>query len=344
MTNAERPLNNQVHQLYSLAVQDLRSGDGSSHEATSACPICQCQTAHPTFALENMVERIMTCERCGLGRLLPLLTAEQLAKFYPADYYGTQGAKFEALTEWLIRLLSWRRARFLTHGLPPAARVLDVGCGRGTILSALARLGYEAHGLERDLEATRGVTGDVHIRVADHLTDAAYPPEHFQLVVLWHVLEHISDIRETLTEINRLLVPGGRLVVAVPNFTSFQAQWAGADWFHLDPPRHVFHIPAAALRQLLESCGFEIRSEHHFSLRHNPFGWVQSWLNRFRSLPRNGLYVLLQKHSVPLKFSLLLRMVLRLLYYLLMPWGVLLSIRDAAFRRGATVHLVAVRK
>lgn len=187
------------------------------------------------------------------------------------------------------------------------------------------------------------MTGNVHIRLAEHLAEAAYPESHFQLVVLWHVLEHLPDLRGALTEIHRVLTPGGRLVVAVPNFSSLQAEWSGADWFHLDPPRHLFHIPAVALRQLLESCGFEVRSEHHFSLRHNPFGWVQSWLNRVPKLPRNGLYILLQKHSVRLPFSAGRRWFLRLMYYMLMPWALLLSIRDAVIRRGATVHMVAVR-
>ena len=119
----------------------LRDTSRIDTELVSACPICQCHTAQATFALENMIERVMTCDGCGLGRLLPLPNSAQLAEFYPTAYYGTQGAKFEALTEWLVRLLSWRRARFLANGLPAGSRVLDVGCGSGTTLSALARMG-----------------------------------------------------------------------------------------------------------------------------------------------------------------------------------------------------------
>ena len=67
-----------------------------------------------------------------------------------------------------------------------------------------------------------------------------------------------------------------RLIVAVPNFSSWQARWAGAAWFHLDLPRHLFHFPLPALRRLLEECGLACRSEHHFSLRQNPFGCALS--------------------------------------------------------------------
>lgn len=335
---------NQVLQLYSLPVRDIGGDAGIQAVAVSPCPICFGESARPTFAIEGMAERVMTCEGCGLGRLWPVPGPARLAQFYPAEYYGTQGAKFEPLTEWLVRLLSRRRAHFLARGLPAGARVLDIGCGRGTILTALARRGCEAHGLERDADATHGVTGDVHIRVAEHLSEVGYPDGHFQLVVLWHVFEHLTDIRGTLTEIHRVLTPGGKVVIAVPNFSSRQARWAGADWFHLDLPRHVFHFPHDAIRRLLENCGFEVRSEHHFSLRHNPFGWIQSWLNRFPHLPRNGLYVLLQKYHVPLPFSARLRWLLKFVYFVTMPWALLVSIRDTVLRRGATVHLVAVRK
>ena len=77
--------------------------------------------------------------------------------------------------------------------------------------------------------------------------------------MIWHVLEHLHDPKGALLEARRILRPGGRLVVAVPNFSSLQARWAGAAWFHLDLPRHLWHFPLAALRRLLADCGFEIR-------------------------------------------------------------------------------------
>jgi hypothetical protein len=107
-------------------------------------------------------------------------------------------------------------------------------------------------------------------------------------------------------------------------------------------PRHLFHFPVEALRTLLDLCGFERLSEHHFSLRQNPFGWVQSVLNRSRSWPRNALYTLLQRghgSRQPLDWST--RMKLRAAYFLGMPVALAVSMVAAAMRRGATVHIVA---
>jgi SAM-dependent methyltransferase len=159
------------------------------------------------------------------------------------------------------------------------------------------------------------------------------------------VLEHLSDPRRTLREIGRILKPGGRLIVAVPNYSSVQARWSGPAWFHLDLPRHLFHFPVAGLRRLLVDSGFTLRSEHHFSLRQNPFGWVQSALNRLGRLPRNGLYTLLKSRpgAAP-AYGLPARVVFRLAYWMGMPIACGLSVAEALARSGASVCIVSERR
>jgi hypothetical protein len=142
--------------------------------------------------------------------------------------------------------------------------------------------------------------------------------------------------------VHRILRPGGRLVVAVPNFASAQAIWSGAAWFHLDLPRHLYQFPLAALRQLLDETGFEPISDHHFSLRQNPFGWLQSALNRVRWLPRNGLYTMLQSRVPP--FGQRTRAALIAATALIAPAAVALSFWDALRASGATVHVMALRR
>jgi 2-polyprenyl-3-methyl-5-hydroxy-6-metoxy-1,4-benzoquinol methylase len=167
--------------------------------------------------------------------------------------------------------------------------VLDVGCGRGVLLAPLAELGFDVHGVEMSEEAVGGADPRADVRIATRLSDAGYESSFFDEVIIWHTLEHMADPRGTLQECHRVLRPGGRLIVAVPNFSSAQARWSGPAWFHLDAPRHLYHFPLPALRQLIERCGFVCSSEHHFSLRQNAFGWIQSALNRFSRQPRNAL-------------------------------------------------------
>jgi SAM-dependent methyltransferase len=268
---------------------------------------------------------------------------QEIASFYPEEYYGPPGSKFGGLVEASVRLVGNRHARFLSRGLRKGARVLDVGCGRGVLLEGLADHGFEVHGMENSQAAARGADPRARIRIAPDLASAGYPSAHFDEVIVWHVLEHLADPAGTLSEIRRILRPSGRLIVAVPNFSSLQARWAGPHWFHLDPPRHLYHFPLPALLRLLRRTGLSPRSVHHFSLRQNPFGWIQSTLNRCSDLPTNGLYVLLHKRSPGESppFDATTRTRLRMAYLLGMPISLVVAVLASWLRSGATVHVVA---
>jgi SAM-dependent methyltransferase len=326
--------------LYALDVRPLQEQQDVN---VPVCPICDSASATPTFSVEGVQVDVVVCDSCGLGRLHPMPSPEEIAAFYPPDYYGDSGGKFHRLTEKMVRWVASRRAQFLCRGLLPGDRVLDVGCGRGVLLEAFANAGLEAHGFEISPDAARGVDDRAHIRTAGSLPQAEYPSQFFDRVVIWHVLEHVRAPRATISEIHRILKPGGQIVVAVPNFSSWQAQWAKADWFHLDLPRHLYQFPLDGLKQLLSNCEFDVQSEHHFSLRQNPFGWVQSSLNRSRVVPRNSLYVMLQRGQTG-SVSALGRFRAWLMHYLGMPVALGISLVAAMFRRGASVHVVATAK
>jgi SAM-dependent methyltransferase len=323
------------------AVQELVAAERHL-VAVDTCPVCGGEWARARYDLSGLHFRIVDCTSCGLGRLHPRPASEVVFQFYPASYYGVTGAKFVPLIEWLVRLVGARHVRSLSRGLEVGARVLDVGCGRGVLLSALAERGFEAHGFEVSPSAAAGVDRRAIVRCGENLQEAGYPRAYFDQVIIWHVLEHLPDPRRSLDEIRRILKPGGRLVVAVPNYSSLQARCCGAGWFHLDPPRHLYHFPAKGLRRLLESTGFRVEREHHFSLRQNPFGWVQSILNRISQLPRNGLYSLLKRRGggAPV-CGPVGRFVLLSAYWLGMPVACVQSVVDALLGNGASVCLVA---
>jgi 2-polyprenyl-3-methyl-5-hydroxy-6-metoxy-1,4-benzoquinol methylase len=325
-------------------VRDLR-GTSPRSITVSECPVCDGTTARPTFEVCGLPYRVVTCSGCQLGRLHPLPTIEEIGRFYPAEYYGTPGAKFEPVTETLVRLVGTLHVRSLSRSLPAGSRVLDVGCGRGVLLSALADRGFEVHGMDVSATAVEGADPRAQIRVAGCLTEVGYPAGTFQQVILWHVLEHLRNPREVLEEVHRILAPGGRVIIAVPNFSSVQARWSGPDWFHLDLPRHLYHFPVEGLRSLMSRTGFRVSREQHFSLRQNPFGWVQSALNRWSGLPRNALYNLLYHrgagHGQPAGPHV--RRALKAGYFASMPVALGLSLLMAMLRSGASVCLVGKR-
>ncbi len=159
----------------------------------------------------------------------------------------------------------------------------------------LRERGWQVEGVELSEAAAhhaRDLLG-LSVFVGDFLA-VPLAPGTFDVVQLWHVLEHCADPVAALRQAHALLRPGGLLVLAVPNFESLQARLAGRHWFHLDIPRHTVHFRAGALLALLAREEFAIDTVAHFSLEQNPYGWIQS-LQNLAGFRANLLYELLKR-------------------------------------------------
>jgi SAM-dependent methyltransferase len=110
--------------------------------------------------------------------------------------------------------------------------------------------------------------------------DALGSSARFDLIILFQVLEHLAEPLVTLRQSADLLAPGGVMVVAVPNFSSWQARVLGRSWFHLDVPRHLHHFSPPVLAAAFETVGLKVVRTRFVSPEHDPYGWVQSALNR----------------------------------------------------------------
>ena len=245
------------------------------------------------------------CKGCGLVRTEPMLTDTELSRYYDLGYYGGKRAKFVGFAERLTRWFNSSRARSIVSclrmDLMPSVgapyKVLDIGCGRGSLLKALNRLGCECHGVERTEFPDDSDTQDIYFHKGG-LQGISFARGSFDAVVIWHVLEHTENPLAILQETSRVLRPGGILVIAVPSFGSFQSNLFRGHWFHLDLPRHLYHFTLATLTRCLNKAGFEVLHKSTFSLEQNPFGFVQSLFNSVMpSTQPNRFYSLLKKRN-----------------------------------------------
>lgn len=274
----------------------------------------------------------------------PWPTDDGLLAAYDEAYYGFGARKFVEPIQtgigWFRRLRARRALRFLGVSDRPR-RALDIGCGDGEFLDALQQLGWECHGTELTPVTARRALGVPGLRIrTGPLAADAYERGRFDVISLWHVLEHLHDPDRTLRDCERWLVDGGLLLLAVPNLDSWQARLFRGAWFHLDPPFHLHHFAPASLARALAAAGFEVVETRHLSWQYNPYGVVQSMLNAL-GFPRDELYEVLKRNR-PLRSASLVAQAL--LAALALPPAVAMTLAEAAAGRGGTLEVTARRR
>ncbi|MGA9752799.1 MAG: class I SAM-dependent methyltransferase [Acidobacteriota bacterium] len=269
--------------------------------SSQACPICQETARERLFESADYLTgesfTVARCARCGTARTLFPHPEEEIGSYYGNTYYGREGRRFLGTLEWLVRLFRRGRVRAVLRLHPGPGRVLDVGSGRGLILRRLRSLGWDCYGTELSADLAQLLRESGVEVFTGPLEEWGLPESSFDVILLWHSLEHQFEPAQVLAEVRRLLKPGGRLLLEVPNFGSRQAAVGGSRWFHLDVPRHLLHFSRPTLAALLGGQGFETLRWSTWSLEQGPFGFAQSLLNRVCASP-NLLYGLMKGHAL----------------------------------------------
>lgn len=225
---------------------------------------------------------IYKCESCGLLKMLPEPTAEEIITFYPDAYYSFNILHNASFAEKLLDKLKSevlnlrhdvkeesRAFRFLAHfaynsihGVPlhcprHNGRFLDIGCGDGYWVRKLAQYGWDCMGVEIAGEESN------NIKVGDFLEMDF--DDSFEFIRLSHVLEHVHEPEKYLAKIERLLHKKGELHIGIPNTDSAYFRVFGRYWYGLEVPRHLFGFNESNIRILLERNGLKIKRVQYMS-------------------------------------------------------------------------------
>jgi len=232
------------------------------------CPLCGSDRAQPVLSATDAADprattlfHVVCCSGCGLHYTNPRPRSEAIGRFYSPDYRPHAGKSHHERP-----LRGWYPFDWLK--VPPSSRLrprlLDFGCGAGHFLAQMDRHGWEAVGIDMSETAIQAIRREIGLTAfAGSLPHDELEPASFDLLTMWHSLEHVHDPARILREARRLLAPSGRLIVAVPDFAGWPRHWFGPAWYGLDLPRHLTHFTPRTLTTMLEKTGFRVLGKRH---------------------------------------------------------------------------------
>lgn len=250
--------------------------------SSNVCPACQSAEVKTLCRGEDFLSRaterlflIVECKECRMVRLYPRPDPVDLRRFYPLQEPGDAHADAPGFWKQMLRrflfsdhVLFVRRALAEVPGNGP---ILDVNCGTGLFLRELNLPQHRLVGLDFSADsAAIAWARNAVPAVCGALPSAPFPAGAFSLITMFQVLEHLYDPSVYIEAAAQLLRPDGRLIVQVPNASSWQFLLLGERWSGLDIPRHLLLFKEEDLGNLLGFCGFEIVRQKRFSLRDDP--------------------------------------------------------------------------
>jgi len=236
----------------------------------NVCPVCSSTIIHPALnakdeSVSGETFSIWQCDQCTLRFTQDVPGADRIGAYYKSEEYISHTNISKGLVNrlyQLVRRTTLRQKRKLVCKVTGKKRGahLDVGSGTGAFVDEMSRSGWRTKGIEPDDGARKVAKADFNCELGTTDEFFRLPPSSFDAITLWHVLEHVHDLKIYLGQLKNLLNDNGRLIIAVPNFTSFDAGTYKEFWAAYDVPRHLYHFSPGAMAKLVETGGMKILS------------------------------------------------------------------------------------
>lgn len=235
------------------------------------CPICSSDKIHyclraTDFTVTHEVFEIWQCDACTGRFTQNIPDAQSIEKYYKSDQYISHSNTKEGFINklyHLVRNITLRQKRKLVEKLAPVrkGKLLDVGAGTGLFAAEMKNNGWEVTALEPD-ETARKKALNLGIELKDLSELFSLHAGYFDVITLWHVLEHVHDLHGYVDHFSKVLKPSGKLIIAVPNYTSGEANRYNEYWAAYDVPRHLYHFSPASMQTLMQKHGLEVIAMH----------------------------------------------------------------------------------
>lgn len=208
---------------------------------------------------------IARCTNCGFLFTNPRPEAAHLGAYYKSENYISHSNNRKGLLNKIyhsVRRYNHKQKYKLISRLLQKGDILDIGCATGEFLNYFKERGWQVIGVEPDADARAFAKTQYHIDVLPEEALTRIENRKFDIISLWHVLEHVPSLNERMKRIRDMLKDDGYVVIAVPNAKSNDASWYGEFWAGYDVPRHLYHFTQATAGALFKKHGFDLAEIH----------------------------------------------------------------------------------
>lgn len=238
-------------------------------ETLTHCPLCNTTLKGLMYlqACDYLVSgqtfNIEKCPACDFLLTNPRPTIQEIKKYYQSpDYISHTDHKVsfqDVLYQKIKQFMLKRKLKLLKkHTKEDVKMLLDYGCGTGDFVLAAGKSGFNAMGFEPEPKANMKAQEKGAMVFKNERELLSNHTQCYDVITLWHVLEHLHKLQENMQAFNKLLKPGASLVLAVPMANSADAQFYNEYWAALDVPRHLYHFTQSSIEDLCNANGFKI--------------------------------------------------------------------------------------
>lgn len=238
-------------------------------EELKECPACSHQEFRPIlnakdYTVSHLSFQLVECQSCHLRFTNPRPKAEEAGPYYQSENYISHSNTDKGLINQLYQQVRNITLRLKTNWIESEKKedkkLLDIGCGTGHFLHACQIRGWNIQGMELDpstAEKAAKLTGQA---IYPHLTSIP-ESEKFQVISLWHVLEHVYELHEYFAFFKKALAQNGKLLLALPNCKSYDASYFKEYWAAYDVPRHIYHFTPETIQFIANQYGFSLKEK-----------------------------------------------------------------------------------
>ena len=228
------------------------------------CPVCnslkfKTKIECVDYTYSKDIFNIVSCETCGFLITSPRPHDDNIGEYYKSESYISHTNSSSGLFNWMYqaaRHYSIKKKVGFLKNLCPQGTHLDVGCGTGEFLNACKKSGFRTIGIEPSSIARKQAVENFGLKVKKNTDLKQFEKSSFDTISMWHVLEHVAKLNQTVSQLARILRPGGAILVAVPNHKSWDANYYKEHWAAWDVPIHLWHFSERTIENLFCKHGF----------------------------------------------------------------------------------------